>query len=103
MSKTGKYLSNFIVGSLLTTTMLTPVYSQSVQENINSEANSVFTETVQQADARRRDINDLSSADARRNQLLGIDQPAVVTPQPAPLVLPSSTQQRVAHLLGILR
>jgi len=100
MSKTGKYLSNFIVGSLLTTTMLTPVYSQSVQENINSEANSVFTETVQQADARRRDINDLSSADARRNQLLGIDQPAVVTPQPAPLVLPSSTQQRAQPALA---
>lgn len=93
MSKTGKYLSNFIVGSLLTTTMLTPAFSQSALQDSDAEANSVFTETVQQADARRRNINDLSSIDVRRNQLLGSVNPAST---PAP----SSTQQRAQPSLA---
>lgn len=99
MSKPGKYLSNFIVGSLLTTTMLTPAFSQSVQQVSNGEADPVFAETVQEADARRRNINDLSSADARRNQLLGISEPVEIDAEPAPTPLPSSTQQRAQPAL----
>lgn len=99
MSKTGKHLSNFIVGSLLATTILTPAFSQSQQDNFNDEADPVFTETVQEADARRRDINDLSSADARRNQLLGISEPVEIEADPEPTVLPSSTQQRAQPAL----
>lgn len=101
MSKTGKYLSNFIVGSLLTTTMLTPAFSQSAQETRNGEADAVFSETILQADARRRNINDLSSADARRNQLLGISEPIEIEREPAPTVLPSSTQQRAQPVLPV--
>lgn len=101
MSKTGKYLSNFIVGSLLTTTILTPAYSQSVQGNINGEADPVFTESVQQADARRREINDLSSANARRNQLTGTSEQIEDTPQAEPITLPSSTQQRAQPALAV--
>ena len=91
MSKTGKYLGKFIVGSLLATTMLTPVFSQSIE---NGEADPVFTETVNQADERRRNINDLSTAEARRNQLLGITEPAETDTSDEPAPLPSSTQQR---------
>lgn len=100
MSKTGKYLGNFIVGSLLTTTMLTPAFSQSILDVRNGEADPVFTETVQQADARRRNINDLSSVDARRNQLLGITEPVEIEAEPAPTILPSSTQQRAQPALA---
>lgn len=101
MSKTGKYLSNLIVGSLLTTTMLTPAFSQSALDSPNGEADAVFTESVQQADERRRNINDLSSADARRNQLLGISEPIEAEVEPAPAVLPSSTQQRAQPALPV--
>ena len=93
MSKTGKHLSKFIVGSLLATTILTPVFSQTVNRASDQNDDPVFTETVQQSDARRRDINDLSTAQARRNQLLGISEPVTVD-TPIEPAIPTNTQQR---------
>ncbi len=92
MSKTGKYLSIFFVGSLLTTTMLSPAYSQTAERASDAQVDSVFTETVQQADARRRNIDDLSSSDAQRNQLLGNGQ--TIDEQTTQAIAQTNTQQR---------
>lgn len=67
MSKTGKDLNRLIICGLLSTTMMTHVHAQS----LNNQDQPVFVETVQEADTRRRSINDLSSADTQRRQLLG--------------------------------
>ena len=93
MSKTGKHLGKFIVGSLLTVTILTPVFSQTVNTASDQNNGPVFTETVQQSDLRRRDINNLSTAEARRNQLLDINEPAAVNTPVEPLIS-TNTQQR---------
>ncbi len=100
MSKTGKHLSKFIVGSLLATSQLTPVFAQSLERPTDVQADPVFTETVQQADARRRNIDDLSTADARRNQLLGISEPIEVEVPATPVVVPTNTQQRAQPALA---
>lgn len=92
MSKTDKHLSNFIVGSLLTTTMLSPAYSQTAERASDVQADAVFTETVQQSDARRRNIDNLSSPEAQRNQLLGIDQ--TIDEQTTQAIAQTNTQQR---------
>ncbi len=89
MSKTGKHLNKLFVGSLLMTTMLTPVYSQTVENN----QDPVFSETVLQTDARRRNVDNLSTADARRNQLLGITEPITVDTTDEQATI-TNTQQR---------
>ena len=110
MSKTGKHLSKFIVGSLLLATMMTPVFSQSVDDETITETqevvgNPIFTETVREADTRRRSINNLGSDDARRNQLLGLNDPididTLTQPQvPTPIPAPTNAQQNAQPALA---
>lgn len=87
MSKTGKYLGKFIVGSLLATTMLTPVYAQTA--NTNGAVG-----TINQSDLRLRNIDNLSSAQGQRDQLIGtpapIDQTVQDTQNQQPIILPST-------------
>lgn len=82
MSKSGKYLGKFIVGSLLATTMCTPVFAQ-----------SAGTDNILATDNTFRSINDLSSSDARRNQLLGLEELPQL-PESEPTSIPTNTQQR---------
>ena len=72
MSKTGKHLGNFIVGSLLATTLISPVHSQTAERSSDIQTDPVLTETVQQAET--RNIDDLSLPNTQRSQLLGADQ-----------------------------
>lgn len=90
MSKAGKQLGNFFVGSLLATTLLSPAFAQSVPSGDANQV-SVFSSQGSSGD---RSFNDLSSAEARRNQLLGTSQRAPDPTPPAPVELPDNTQRR---------
>lgn len=93
MSKPNKYLYKFIVGSLLATAIAMP----SLAQTANQDATSIFSNTIGQSDLRLRNIDDLSTAQSQRDQLLGTPQPADQTDQNTqnnqpqqPVVLPST-------------
>lgn len=79
MSKTDKHLNTFIVCGLLSMAMATHAHAQSA----NDTATPVFSDSLQTSNSNLRSINNLSSADAQRNQLLG--EPEAL-PQPAPQI-----------------
>jgi len=80
MSKTGKHLNTFIVCGLLSAVAWTPVFAQSVNQN----PLTVFSSDIDRTAGSIRSIDNLSGADARRNQLLGeSEQLPPVDVQPA--------------------
>ncbi len=95
MSKPGNHLSKFVVGSLLATAISSPAFSQTVLLGNGNNQDPVFTQPIQTTNTGSRNIDNLSSADARRNQLLGINTPnPVAAPIPPAPIVPTSTQQR---------
>jgi len=88
MSKTGKHLNTFIVCGLLSAVTCTIAHGQSV----NDDTFTVFSGDTGQAQGGIRSIDDLSGADAQRNQLLGEPEPL---PQvEVPVAAPRNVQQR---------
>ena len=92
MSKTGKHLGKFIVGSLMTTSMILPAHAQSIERSSDAQTDPVFTQAVQQTDTRSRTIDDLSSPNTQRTQLLGANQS--IDQQTTQAIAQTNTQQR---------